>query len=261
MLASSMTPDDWLVPDWPAPGRVRAVVTSRHGGVSRGAFASMNPADHVGDEPVAVAANRRRLAQLLQLPAAPLWLQQVHGTMAIDAAATDGMVQADAAYTCQPGVVCAVLTADCLPLMLCDQAGTCVAVAHAGWSGLAAGVIEQTVASMGLPGAELLAWLGPAIGPAAYRVGSEVRDTFVAHDARASKAFSRSYEGSWQADLYHLARQRLASCGVHEVSGGDHCTFTESERFFSYRRDGVTGRIASLIWLDGGSPGDDAGRV
>jgi YfiH family protein len=134
-------------------------------------------------------------------------------------------------------------------------------VAHAGWRGLAAGVIEQTVASMGLPGAELLAWLGPAIGPAAYRVGSEVRDTFVAHDAQASMAFSRTSDGSWQADLYHLARQRLASCSVHAVSGGDHCTFTESERFFSYRRDGVTGRIASLIWLDGGSPGHDAGRV
>jgi len=249
MPASSMTPDDWIVPDWPAPGCVRAVVTSRHGGVSRGAFTSMNPADHVGDEPAAVAANRRRLEQRLQLPAAPLWLQQVHGATAVDAAAPGGMLQADAAYACQPGVVCAVLTADCLPLLLCDRAGTCVAAAHAGWRGLAAGVIEHTVAAMGLPGSELLAWLGPAIGAAAYRVGSEVRDTFVAHDPQAVAAFSGGSDGSWQADLYRLARQRLADCGVHAVSGGGHCTFTESDRFFSYRRDGVTGRIASLIWL------------
>lgn len=245
-----MTPDDWIVPDWPAPQQVRAVITSRQGGVSCGAFASMNPADHVGDDPAAVASNRRRLEQRLQLPAAPLWLQQVHGTTAVDAAATSGPVPADAAYACQPGRVCAVLTADCLPVLLCDRTGGCVAAVHAGWRGLAAGVIEQTVAAMGLPGAELLAWLGPAIGPAAYQVGSEVRDSFMAHDSRAALAFSRGGDGRWQADLYRLARQRLADCGVHAVSGGDYCTFTESERFFSYRRDGVTGRIASLIWLD-----------
>jgi YfiH family protein len=245
-----MTPDDWIVPDWPVLNRVRAVVTSRTGGVSRGAFASMNLADHVGDAPAAVASNRRRLEQLLQLPAAPLWLQQVHGTRVVDAASIRGAVQADAACTCQPGMVCAVLSADCLPLLLCDRTGTCVAAAHAGWRGLAAGIIEQTVMAMGRPGSELLAWLGPAIGPAAYRVGSEVRDTFVAHDPQAAVAFSGGPDGSWQADLYRLARQRLAECGVHAVSGGDHCTFTASERFFSYRRDGETGRIASLIWLE-----------
>lgn len=250
MPVSSMNTDDWIVPDWPAPERVRAAVTSRSGGVSHGPYSSMNPADHVGDEPAAVAANRHRLEQRLQLPAAPVWLQQVHGTTAVDAAAAGGVVQADAAYACQPGVVCAVLTADCLPLLLCDRVGTRVAAAHAGWRGLAAGVIEQTVAAMGLPGDELLAWLGPAIGPAAYRVGGEVRDTFVAHDPRAAAAFESVADGSWQADLYQLARQRLADCGVHAVSGGDHCTFTESGRFFSYRRDGVTGRIASLIWLE-----------
>ena len=250
MPASRMSSDDWIVPDWPAPARVRAVVTSRHGGVSRGAFSSMNPADHVGDVPAAVADNRYRLERRLQLPAAPLWLQQVHGTGVVDAAAASGTVQADAAYACQPGVVCAVLTADCLPLLLCDRAGRCVAAAHAGWRGLAAGVIEQTVAAMGLPGSELLAWLGPAIGPAAYRVGSEVRDTFVAHDPRAAEAFSEVPDDSWQVDLYQLARQRLADCGVLAVSGGDRCTFTEADRFYSYRRDGVTGRIASLIWLE-----------
>jgi YfiH family protein len=249
MQASSMTPEDWIVPDWPAPPAVQAVVTSRHGGVSRGTYASMNPADHVGDDPAAVAANRQRLEQRLRLPAAPAWLQQVHGTRVVDAASVHGNEQADAAWTCQPGIVCAVLTADCLPLLLCDRAGCCVAAAHAGWRGLAAGVIEQTVAAMGLPGSELLAWLGPAIGPAAYQVGSEVRDSFMAHDPQAAAAFSRGPEGSWWADLYCLARQRLADCGVHAVSGGEHCTYTESERFFSYRRDGVTGRIASLIWL------------
>jgi len=250
MPASNMIPDDWIIPVWPAPGRVRAAVTSRHGGVSCGTFASMNPAGHVGDEPAAVTANRRRLEQRLQLPAAPVWLQQVHGTTVVDAAATSGAVQADAAYACQPEVVCAVLTADCLPLLLCDRAGTCVAAAHAGWRGLAAGVIEQTVAAMNLPGGELLAWLGPAIGPASYQVGSEVRDTFLAHDPQASVAFSGRSDGSWQADLYCLARQRLADCGVHAVSGGDHCTFTESDRFFSFRRNSVTGRIASLVWLE-----------
>jgi len=254
-----MTPEDWIVPDWPAPAAVRAVVTSRHGGVSTGPYASMNPADHVGDAPAAVAVNRRRLEQLLQLPAAPVWLQQVHGTGVVDAAAVHGPVQADAAYACQPGVVCAVLTADCLPLLLCDRAGSRVAAAHAGWRGLAAGVIEQTVAALGRPGDALLAWLGPAIGPSAYEVGSEVRDTFLAHDPQAAAAFSPA-PGGWRADLYRLARQRLADCGVRAVSGGNHCTFTEAGRFFSYRRDGVTGRIASLIWLQDGVPGD-AGRV
>jgi len=253
-----MTPEDWIVPDWPAPHPVRAVVTSRHGGVSVGAYASMNPADHVGDAPAAVAANRRRLEQLLQLPAAPVWLQQVHGTGVVDAAAVRGPVRADAAYACKPGVVCAVLTADCLPLLLCDRAGSCVAAAHAGWRGLAAGVIEQTVAALGLPGDALLAWLGPAIGPAAFQVGSEVRDSFLAHDPQAEAAFSRAPDGSWRADLYCLARQRLADCGVLAVSGGDHCTFTETERFFSYRRAAVTGRIASLIWLQDGIPGEAA---
>lgn len=245
----STKPDDWMVPDWPAPGRVRAVVTSRHGGVSRGAYASMNPADHVGDAPAAVACNRQRIQQWLQLPAAPSWLQQVHGTTVVDAAAPGGVLQADAAYACQPGVVCVVLTADCLPLLLCDRAGTRVAAAHAGWRGLAAGVIEQTVTALDRPAGELLAWLGPAIGPAAYRVGSEVRDAFVDHDAQAATAFNAASDGSWQADLYQLARLRLAGCGVRAVFGGNHCTFTESERFFSYRRDGVTGRIASLVWL------------
>ena len=217
--------------------------------MSQGAFSSMNPADHVGDDPEAVAGNRARLQQLLALPAGPAWLQQVHGTKVVDAAAASGTPQADASYTCSPGVVCAVLTADCLPLLLSDRAGECVAAVHAGWRGLAAGVIEQAVLALQRPGADLLAWLGPAISPAAYRVGDEVRDTFVAHDGRAVAAFAAAAGGGWQADLYRLARQRLEDCGVMDVYGGRHCSYGEAGRFFSYRRDGACGRMATLIWL------------
>lgn len=209
----------------------------------------MNPADHVGDDPEAVAANRARLQQRLALPARPAWLQQVHGITVVDAAAASGTPQADAAYACRPGVVCAVLTADCLPLLLCDRDGECVAAIHAGWRGLAAGVIEQAVQALPRPGAALLAWLGPAISPAAYRVGDEVRDTFMAHDRRAAAAFTAAAAAGWHADLYRLARQRLEDCGVTAVSGGGYCSYGEPGRFFSYRRDGACGRMASLIWL------------
>jgi YfiH family protein len=245
----SSVPEDWIIPDWPAPACVHAVTTTRQGGVSLGAFSSMNPADHVGDDPQAVAANRARLQQLLALPAGPVWLQQVHGTKAVDAATASGTPQADAAYACNPGVVCAVLTADCLPLLLCDRAGECVAAVHAGWRGLAAGVIEEAVQALQRPGADLLAWLGPAISPVAYQVGAEVRDTFMAHDHRAEAAFTATAGGGWQADLYRLARQRLEDCGVMDVYGGGHCSYGEAGRFFSYRRDGSCGRMASLIWL------------
>jgi hypothetical protein len=246
--------EDWIIPDWPAPACVHAVTTTRQGGVSQGPFSSMNPADHVGDEPQAVAANRARLQEQLALPASPVWLQQVHSTTVVDAAAASGTPQADAAYACQPGVVCTVLTADCLPLLLCDRAGECVAAVHAGWRGLAAGIIEEAVQALPRPGADLLAWLGPAISPAAYRVGEEVRDTFMAHDHLAEVAFTAAAGGGWQADLYRLARQRLADCGVTDVYGGGHCSYGEAGRFFSYRRDGTCGRMASLIWL---SPADN----
>ena len=242
-------PEDWIVPEWPAPDWVHAVTTTRLGGVSQGAFSSMNPADHVGDDPAAVAANRARLQQALALPSRPAWLQQVHGTTVVDAAVVNGTPQADAAFACNPGVVCAVLTADCLPLLLCDRAGECVAAVHAGWRGLAAGVIEQTVHALSRPGDALLAWLGPAISPAAYRVGDEVRDTFLAHDRQAAAAFTAAAEGGWYADLYRLARQRLGDCGVTNTYGGGHCSYGEPGRFFSDRRDGACGRMASLIWL------------
>ncbi len=241
-------PEDWIVPDWPAPACVHAVTTTRQGGVSQGVYSSMNPADHVGDDPEAVATNRARLQQVLALPARPAWLQQVHGITVVDAGVMTGTPQADAAYTCRAGVVCTVLTADCLPLLLCDKEGECVAAVHAGWRGLAAGVIEEAVRALARPGAALLAWLGPAISPAAYQVGDEVRDTFMAHDPRAAAAF-RPAAGGWHADLYQLARERLAACGVTQVYGGGHCSYAEAGRFFSYRRDGACGRMASLIWI------------
>ena len=240
----------WIMPDWPAPTRVHAVTTTRAGGVSRGPWASMNPADHVGDAIDAVQANRARLEQSLQLPASPVWLRQVHGTRVVNAASTLGPVEADGAFAGQAGVVCAVLTADCLPVLLCDTHGTRVAAAHAGWRGLAAGVVEQALAALQVPGAELLAWLGPAIGAEVYVVGDEVREAFLGHAAEARDAFRPAASGGWHADLYQLARQRLAACGVRAVYGGGFCTFTERQRFFSYRRDAETGRMASLIWLE-----------
>lgn len=244
--------ESWVIPDWPAPPRVRAVTTTRAGGVSAGPWASMNPADHVGDAGSAVATNRQRLVTRLALPVAPRWLTQVHGTRVVDAADGFESTAADAVVARAPGSVCAVLTADCLPVLLCDAAGREVAAAHAGWRGLAAGVLEQTVARMQAPGHELLAWLGPAISAAAYVVGEEVRIAFICRDARAAEAFRPAAAGGWHADLYALARQRLGSCGVTAVYGGNFCSYRDRERFFSYRRDGVTGRMASLVWLEAG---------
>lgn len=246
-----MSATDWIVPDWPAPLAVRAVTTTRSGGVSRGPYHSMNPADHVGDDPQSVRVNRERLQSLLDLPAAPLWLQQVHGTGIVDAARAGAGATGDGSWTDRPRVVCAVLTADCLPVLLCDVKGRCVAAVHAGWRGLAAGVIEAAVSVLQATSQDLLAWLGPAIGPQAFTVGEEVRAAFMAHDAGADAAFSRQADGRLQADLYRLARQRLAGAGVDAVYGGGECTVSNAARFYSYRRDGVTGRMASLIWLAG----------
>ncbi|MDX9700136.1 MAG: peptidoglycan editing factor PgeF [Rhodocyclaceae bacterium] len=239
-----------LVPDWAAPARVHALFTTRQGGCSVPPWDSLNPATHVGDDPVTVERNRALLRRML--PAAPHWLEQVHGTLAVDLDAMDPAVvpAADAAYTRVAGRVCAVMTADCLPVLLCDRAGTVVAAVHAGWRGLAAGVIERTVVAMARPGAELLAWLGPAIGPAQFEVGDEVRAAFVAQDAAAAAAFvPAATSGKWLADLFLLARQRLTALGVGEISGGGLCTVSDRERFFSYRRDGTCGRMAALIWL------------
>ncbi len=238
-----------LLADWPAAPRVRAVTTLRTGGVSAAPFDSFNLGDHVTDDPAAVRINRARLRAHLALPAEPLWLTQVHGTQVVDAAASVAGTQADGSVTRRAGEVCAVLTADCLPVFLCDRAATVVAVVHAGWRGLAAGVIEQGLAAMGVPAREVLAWLGPAIGPQAFEVGDEVRQVFVAENPAAHSAFRANAAGRFFADLYALARLRLAKAGVTSVHGGGFCTYSEGERFFSYRREGVTGRMASLIWL------------
>ena len=239
-----------LLPEWPAPAAVRACATTRAGGVSEGPYAALNLGAHVGDEPRHVAENRRRLRAALHLPDEPLWLRQVHGTAVVEAVASRAGCEADASYTRQRGAVCAVLTADCLPLLLCDAQGTVVAAVHAGWRGLLAGVIENAVLAMQCPGARLMAWLGPAIGPESFEVGEEVRAAFVAQDAGAAAAFRPSPAGRWLADLYQLARRRLARVHVSAVYGGHWCTLRDATRFYSYRRDGVSGRMASLIWLD-----------
>ena len=242
---------DVLVPAWPAPPSVRALVTTRAGGLSEAPWNSLNLGDHVGDNPLTVAANRAMLRSML--PAEPVWMRQTHGTRCIDAGFSQDLPEADAAFSRQRGVVCAVLTADCLPVFLCDEAGSVVGVAHAGWRGLAAGVIEATVAAMRsaqTPAGHLIAWLGPAIGPRVFEVGPEVRDIFIAHDSAATEAFCPGDRGKWLCDIQELARQRLAALGIRRLTSADSCTVSEPERFFSYRRDGVTGRMASLIWLD-----------
>jgi len=240
---------DWLRPDWPAPPTVRAVATTRAGGVSRGRYASFNLASHVGDEAAAVAGNRAHLRAALDLPAEPAWLEQIHGTGVAMLDTEQPTGRADASATTRPGRVCAVLSADCLPVLFCTRTGTSVAAAHAGWRGLAAGVLEAIVAALKSPPGDILVWLGPAIGPAAFEVGEEVRAAFVSRQADAAAAFRPAQAGTYRADLYALARLRLAALGVTAVYGGGWCTYTEAQRFFSYRRDGATGRMASLIWL------------
>lgn len=240
-----------LQPDWPAPPSVRAYSTTRRGGVSGAPFDSLNLGDHVGDEPAAVASNRQNLVEQLAMPSPPAWLSQVHGVACVAAQSVSKGCEADASFTTEPNHVCVVMTADCLPLLFTNSAGSVVAAAHAGWRGLCDGVIESTVAAMGCPAEELLVWLGPAIGPTAFEVGEEVRTAFCEHDSEATAAFQPHGDGKWLADIYRLARQRLADLGVSQVYGGDHCTYKEDELFYSYRRDGQTGRMASLIWIDG----------
>ena len=234
-----------IQPDWPAPPGVFSLMTTRTGGVSLSPWASFNLGDHVGDDPAHVAENRARLRQ--QLPAEPGWLKQVHSATAVEVGS--GLIEADAAFTRQAESVCAVLTADCLPVLFCDRAGSVVAAAHAGWRGLAGGVLEATVAAMQVPAGEILAWMGAAIGPQAFEVGDEVRQAFVAQHPEAALAFVPHGPNKWLADIYQLARIRLNHAGVQAIYGGGRCTFTEAETFYSYRREGVTGRMASLIWL------------
>jgi YfiH family protein len=246
----------WIEPDWPAPAGVRALSTLRGGGVSAPPYASLNLGGHVGDAPEAVTQNRRVLAAAAGLPAEPVWLAQVHGVEVVDldAVGHEGISgsprPADAAYTRRTGRVCAILTADCLPILLAADSGDVVAAAHVGWRGLAGGVIEAAVRALGVEPARLMAWLGPAIGPQHFEVGSEVREALLQGDLGADDAFVPNARGRFMADLVALARRRLVSLGVGRIYGGGLCTFGDGARYFSHRRDGITGRQATLIWLE-----------
>jgi YfiH family protein len=246
---------DWIVPRWPAPSNVKALFTTRNGGVGQGSYATLNLGDHVGDDPETVSANRMLLREIL--PSEPKWLKQVHGKDVLNADHDDCVIPcpADASFSSRPGSVCAVLVADCLPILMCDHEGTLVAAIHAGWRGLATGVIEQAVSEMrgsSHANPRLMAWLGPAIGPAHFEVGDEVREAFMARDKLSARAFHRHgglQTAKWLADLFLLARLTLNRTGITEIYGGEECTFSNPERFFSYRRDGRTGRMAGLIWF------------
>lgn len=226
----------------------------RDGGVSLAPFDSLNVGAHVGDEPTAVLENRRRIARRLGLPREPGWFEQVHGIEVADLDSGVGVTRADASITRRTGCVCAVQVADCLPVLIAASAGDAVAAAHCGWRGLADGVLEATVRALGVPSDGLMAWLGPAIGPAAFEVGAEVRAAFLAHDPRAADAFLGNSRGRFQCDLFALARQRLAKLGVQRVFGGGLCTYSDPRRFFSFRREGRCGRMAALIWLQDPDP-------
>ena len=236
-----------IIPAWPAPENVQVLQTTRTGGVSNAPYDSLNLGSHAGDVPLAVARNRMLLEPLL--PSEPVWLKQVHGTVVADAAQADCWPEADACVSSHAGAVCVVMTADCLPVLLCDEQGSVVAAAHAGWRGLCDGVIEQTVRAMNVQPAALMAWLGPAIGAQAFEVGDEVRAAFLARQPQAVAAFIPAAPGKWLADIYQLARLRLNALGITRIYGGGLCTCTDSARFFSYRRDGMTGRMGTFIWL------------
>ena len=236
----------YLQPAWPAPANVLAATTLRTGGVSQGEFTSLNPATHVGDNPDKVSQNRQIIKTMLGLPSEPVWLNQTHSNRAVKAEIGEILAQADASYTDQPGVVCAVMTADCLPVLVCSEDGNEIAAIHAGWRGLLDGIIDNTVAA--LRHKDLLVWLGPAIGPERFEVGEEVRTAYVEKSTKNTSAFKQVNHGKWLADIYQLARINLAALGIDKVYGGGFCTVSDSGGFYSYRRDKVTGRMATLIW-------------
>ena len=241
---------DWITPKWPAPDNVACISTTRQGGCSQGKYASFNLGAHVGDNTEHVNKNRSILNQQLHLSDDPMWLDQQHGAKIIDLSLrTTDNLQADAAFVTVPGIVCAVLTADCLPVLFCDPHGKCVAVAHAGWRGLLKGVLEQSLSVLYAKTNKILCWLGPAIGPNKFEVGSEVKDQFMHKDSRHESAFQEKQPGKYLANIYLLAEQTLTAQGVDAIYGGNYCTFSDNERFYSYRRDGETGRMATIIWL------------
>ncbi len=239
-----------ILPDWPAPSHVRAAVTTRTGGASQGEFAGFNLGLNTGENPDIVESNRRRLAARVGLVHEPAWLRQVHGAVVVRAEDVTAATEADASWTAKPGMACAILTADCLPVLFCDRQGTRVAAAHGGWRGLAAGILGNTLAAMRCNPGDVMAWLGPAIGPQAFEVGPEVRAAFVDRRPEAADAFEPGKGDRFHCDIHALARTQLRSAGVREIHGGGFCTFNDAERFYSYRRDGGrTGRMASLVWL------------
>lgn len=248
-------PEHYIIPDWPAPARVHALQTTRQGGFSQAPYDTLNFAMHVEDDALTVAANRNLLSALL--PSEPVWLTQVHGTQVVVAETAGRQPVGDACITRRAHRVCAVLTADCLPVLLCDEAGTVVGAVHAGWRGLANGVLEATVRAMGQPPGRLLAWLGPAIGPQAFEVGAEVHAAMTRAHPEATAAFVAYKDnllldglaGKFLADIYCLARLRLNALGIRRIYGGVFCTYRDAARFYSYRRDGRTGRMATLIWM------------
>jgi polyphenol oxidase len=240
--------DHLIIPNWPAPPNIRALQTTRIGGFSRPPYDSLNLGSHVADSPLDVARNRMLLNTLM--PSEPVWLEQVHGIVVANADSASCLPQADACIAMHRSAVCVVMTADCLPILLCNQQGTVVGAVHAGWKGLAAGVIEATVQAMNIPASNLMAWLGPAISQDVFDVGAEVREIFIAADEQAEGAFVAGQNGKWLADLYALARLRLNALGITQIYGGDYCTYKDAELFFSYRRDGVTGRMGTFIWLE-----------
>ncbi len=239
-------PPQWIVPDWPAPRNVRALITTRDGGVSNGPYASLNLGARTDDDPAAAAENRARL--LAHLPQPPKWLAQVHGSSVVNADTLQDIPSADASVAQQPGTVCAILVADCLPILIADHAGTCIGAAHAGWRGLAGGVIANTIARMPARPADLLAYIGPGIGPTAFEVGDDVLHAFCKDTPEREAAFKPLRPGKWLCDLPALARDALHRAGVMQVYGGAMCTYSDAKRFYSHRRDRITGRMAALIW-------------
>jgi YfiH family protein len=239
---------DWIVPDWPAPRGIKALITTRRGGASSGPFSSFNLGLRTGDEPQAVTLNRARLRGVL--PQEPRWLRQVHGSKVVEADTIADAPEADASVARRPGTVCVIMIADCMPVLFTDRRGSVVAAAHAGWRGLAGGVLEATVLAMEVEPAEILAYIGPGIGPEAFEVGADVHEAFVGRHREAEIAFIPHRPGKWLANLHVLARQALARAGVTQIHGDVQCTYSSPERFFSYRRTRVTGRMAALIWRD-----------
>lgn len=237
----------WITPDWPTPDHIHAATTLRTGGVSLAEFSSLNLAEHVHDRPEHVLNNRQCIKTMLALPAEPIWLQQTHSTDVVCVDQVTLRPEADASYTAKKNTVCSIMTADCLPILLCDRQGTMIAAIHGGWRGLLKGIIENTLLKM--PDTQILAWMGPAIGAQRFEVGDEVRTAFIDKSSQFASAFKQQENGQYLANIYHIAKILLNNAGVEQIYGGDYCTVRDKERFFSYRRDGQTGRMATLIWM------------